>query len=86
MEVWVITNIWSQFGIYNVATYLYSSKEEAQKNFDRMVKNSKEAHASAIRTHVYEVEDDKDYLFRVCHFKDRTKFYEEFYLTERIVE
>lgn len=86
MEVWVITNMWVRLGMYSVGTYLYLSKEEAQRDFDRLVKNCKDAHKTGIEAHDYEIDNDLDYFFSIHHSKGKDVYYEEFYLTDRIVE
>lgn len=86
MEVWVIINNFVIRGEYHVAIYLYSSEEEAQREFNRMVENCKDFRKTDIATHKYEIGEDFDYLFRIYHSKDKNEYYEEFFLTDRTVE
>lgn len=86
MEVWVIINKWVIRGEYHVAIYLYSSEEEAQREFNRMVENSKDFHKTDIATHKYEIGVDFDYLFSIHNSEDKNVYYEEFFLTDRTVE
>lgn len=86
MEVWVIINKWVIRGEYHVAIYLYSSEEEAQREFSRMVENCKDFRKTGIATHKYEIGEDFDYLFSIHHSKDRNEYCEEFFLTDRTVK
>lgn len=86
MEVWVIINNFVIRGEYHVAIYLYSSEEEAQREFNRMVENCKDFRKTDIATHKYEIGEDFDYLFRIYHSEDKNEYYEEFFLTDRTVE
>ena len=86
MEIWVIINKWVIRGEYHVAIYLYSSEEEAQREFNRMVENSKDFHKTDIATHKYEIGVDFDYLFSIHNSEDKNVYYEEFFLTDRTVE
>ena len=86
MEVWVIINKWVKHGEYHAGIYLYSSEKEAQREFNRMVENCKTYHETRITAHDYEIDDDLDYLFSIRHSKGKDVYYEEFFLTDRIVK
>ena len=86
MEVWVIINKFVIRGEYHVAVYLYSSEDEAQREFNRMVENCKDFRKIDIATHKYEIGEDFDYLFSIQRSKDKNEYYEEFFLTDRTVE
>ncbi len=84
MEVWVILNTWKNKRNVSSAVYLYSTKEEAVKWFNHYVDTTKFRLRKEIASKKYSYDKVSDYLFSIQDDKD--EYYEEFYLTDRIVE